>query len=163
MTLLVFLVLFYIGFIAAESALNFINAYLPSLGTEEEVTDQTPEAELSIEDILAEGNIDYTLHIAPLIATSCLGADCHSGDNPARGIRLETEDQVRGFFNISIESIQSGSMPIDRPLLSQEQILLLLGYKDKFFPEGGDALSPTDNETALAWRQRCLKNDIQVV
>lgn len=35
--LMLFLVLFYLGFIAAESALNFINAYLPSLGTPEEV------------------------------------------------------------------------------------------------------------------------------
>jgi UMF1 family MFS transporter len=29
--------LFYVGFIAAESALNFINSYLPSLGTKEEI------------------------------------------------------------------------------------------------------------------------------
>ncbi len=36
-SLIFFLILFYVGFIAAESALNFINAYLPSLGTEEEV------------------------------------------------------------------------------------------------------------------------------
>ena len=35
--LLFFLVLFYVGFIAAESALNFVNAYLPSLGTEDEI------------------------------------------------------------------------------------------------------------------------------
>ncbi|MEM8537792.1 MAG: MFS transporter, partial [Pseudomonadota bacterium] len=35
--LMLFLVVFYIAFIAAESALNFVNAYLPSLGTEEEV------------------------------------------------------------------------------------------------------------------------------
>lgn len=35
--LFIFLILFYVGFVAAESALNFINAYLPSLGTEEEV------------------------------------------------------------------------------------------------------------------------------
>ena len=31
------LVIFYVGFIAAESALNFINAILPSLGTKEEI------------------------------------------------------------------------------------------------------------------------------
>ncbi len=31
------LILFYVGFIAAESALNFVNAILPSLGTNEEV------------------------------------------------------------------------------------------------------------------------------
>ncbi|MEL6570203.1 MAG: MFS transporter [Pseudomonadota bacterium] len=36
-SLMLFLVIFYIAFIAAESALNFINAYLPSLGTEDEV------------------------------------------------------------------------------------------------------------------------------
>ena len=36
-SLFLFLILFYVGFIAAESALNFINAYLPSLGTPEEV------------------------------------------------------------------------------------------------------------------------------
>jgi UMF1 family MFS transporter len=36
-SLYIFLILFYVGFVAAESALNFINAYLPSLGTEEEV------------------------------------------------------------------------------------------------------------------------------
>ncbi len=36
-SLMLFLVIFYIAFIAAESALNFINAYLPSLGTEEDV------------------------------------------------------------------------------------------------------------------------------
>lgn len=36
-SLMLFLILFYVGFIAAESALNFVNAYLPSLGTEEEV------------------------------------------------------------------------------------------------------------------------------
>ena len=35
--LYLFLILFYIGFIAAESALNFVNAYLPSLGNEDEV------------------------------------------------------------------------------------------------------------------------------
>jgi UMF1 family MFS transporter len=35
--LMLFLVLFYVGFIAAESALNFVNAYLPSLGTPEQV------------------------------------------------------------------------------------------------------------------------------
>ena len=35
--LYLFLILFYLGFIAAESALNFVNAYLPSLGTKEEV------------------------------------------------------------------------------------------------------------------------------
>ncbi|MEJ6396305.1 MFS transporter [Yoonia sp. 208BN28-4] len=35
--LFIFLLLFYVGFVAAESALNFINAYLPSLGTDEEV------------------------------------------------------------------------------------------------------------------------------
>jgi UMF1 family MFS transporter len=35
--LMLILVMFYVGFIAAESALNFINAYLPSLGTEKEV------------------------------------------------------------------------------------------------------------------------------
>ena len=31
------LILFYVGFVAAESALNFVNAVLPSLGTNEEV------------------------------------------------------------------------------------------------------------------------------
>lgn len=31
------LILFYVGFVAAESALNFVNAILPSLGTNEEV------------------------------------------------------------------------------------------------------------------------------
>ena len=36
-SLYLFLLIFYIGFIAAESALNFINAYLPSMGTDEEV------------------------------------------------------------------------------------------------------------------------------
>ena len=36
-SLTLFLILFYVGFIAAESALNFVNAYLPSLGTEDEV------------------------------------------------------------------------------------------------------------------------------
>ena len=36
-SLMLFLILFYVGFIAAESALNFINAYLPSLGTPDEV------------------------------------------------------------------------------------------------------------------------------
>ena len=36
-SLFLFLIVFYVGFIAAESALNFINAYLPSLGTPEEV------------------------------------------------------------------------------------------------------------------------------
>ncbi|SEW40827.1 MFS transporter, UMF1 family [Cognatiyoonia koreensis] len=35
--LTLFLILFYVGFIAAESALNFVNAYLPSLGTEKQV------------------------------------------------------------------------------------------------------------------------------
>ncbi|MCA1777439.1 MAG: MFS transporter [Loktanella sp.] len=35
--LILFLVLFYLGFIAAESALNFVNAYLPSLGDEQTV------------------------------------------------------------------------------------------------------------------------------
>lgn len=36
-TLLRTLVLFFIGFIAAESALNFINAYLPSMGDDHEI------------------------------------------------------------------------------------------------------------------------------
>ena len=36
-SLILFLVIFYIAFIAAESALNFVNSYLPSLGTTEEV------------------------------------------------------------------------------------------------------------------------------
>ena len=36
-TLILFLVLFYVGFVAAESALNFVNAYLPSLGDEQTV------------------------------------------------------------------------------------------------------------------------------
>lgn len=36
-SLTLFLILFYVGFIAAESALNFVNAYLPSLGNDEEV------------------------------------------------------------------------------------------------------------------------------
>lgn len=36
-SLILYLVLFYVGFIAAESALNFINAYLPSLGSDKEV------------------------------------------------------------------------------------------------------------------------------
>jgi UMF1 family MFS transporter len=36
-SLMLFLILFYLGFIAAESALNFVNAYLPSLGTEDEI------------------------------------------------------------------------------------------------------------------------------
>lgn len=36
-SLILFLILFYVGFIAAESALNFVNAYLPSLGSPEEV------------------------------------------------------------------------------------------------------------------------------
>ena len=36
-SLFVFLIVFYVGFVAAESALNFINAYLPSLGTPQEV------------------------------------------------------------------------------------------------------------------------------
>ena len=36
-SLMLFLILFYVGFIAAESALNFVNAYLPSLGNAEEV------------------------------------------------------------------------------------------------------------------------------
>ena len=35
--LFLILVLFYVGFFAAESALNFVNAILPSLGTEDEV------------------------------------------------------------------------------------------------------------------------------
>ncbi|MDX8352578.1 MFS transporter [Cognatiyoonia sp. IB215182] len=35
--LFLFLIIFYIGFIAAESALNFINAILPSLGNDQEV------------------------------------------------------------------------------------------------------------------------------
>ena len=36
-SLILFLSLFYVGFIAAESVLNFVNAYLPSLGTEEQI------------------------------------------------------------------------------------------------------------------------------
>ena len=36
-SLILFLILFYVGFIAAESALNFVNAYLPSMGTDEEI------------------------------------------------------------------------------------------------------------------------------
>lgn len=36
-SLILFLILFYVGFISAESALNFVNAYLPSLGTKDEV------------------------------------------------------------------------------------------------------------------------------
>ncbi len=36
-SLTVFLLIFYLGFIAAEAALNFINAYLPGLGSDEEV------------------------------------------------------------------------------------------------------------------------------
>ena len=36
-SLYLFLFIFYVGFIAAESALNFINAYLPSMGSDEEV------------------------------------------------------------------------------------------------------------------------------
>jgi len=36
-SLILILVLFYIGFIAAESALNFVNAILPSLGNDREV------------------------------------------------------------------------------------------------------------------------------
>ena len=36
-SLMFFLVMFYVGFIAAESALNFVNAYLPSLGNEDDV------------------------------------------------------------------------------------------------------------------------------
>jgi len=36
-SLMLFLVLFYLGFIAGESALNFLNAYLPWHGTEEGV------------------------------------------------------------------------------------------------------------------------------
>lgn len=36
-SIILFLILFYVGFIAAESALNFVNAYLPSLGTEDEI------------------------------------------------------------------------------------------------------------------------------
>ncbi len=35
--LYVFLILFYVGFVAAESALNFVNAYLPSLGNQNEI------------------------------------------------------------------------------------------------------------------------------
>lgn len=35
--LVLFLVVFYVGFVAAESTLNFTNAYLPSLGNDEEV------------------------------------------------------------------------------------------------------------------------------
>ena len=35
--LILMLVVFYVGFIAAESALNFVNAILPSLGTEKEI------------------------------------------------------------------------------------------------------------------------------
>ncbi|MBB5721088.1 UMF1 family MFS transporter [Loktanella ponticola] len=36
-SLMLFLILFYVGFIAAESALNFVNAYLPSMGTPDDV------------------------------------------------------------------------------------------------------------------------------
>ncbi|SHH08471.1 MFS transporter, UMF1 family [Cognatiyoonia sediminum] len=36
-SLFLFLFIFYIGFIAAESALNFVNAYLPSMGDDDEV------------------------------------------------------------------------------------------------------------------------------
>ena len=35
--LILMLVIFYLGFIAAESALNFVNAILPSLGTQDEI------------------------------------------------------------------------------------------------------------------------------
>ena len=35
--LIMMLIMFYVGFFAAESALNFVNAILPSLGTDEEV------------------------------------------------------------------------------------------------------------------------------
>lgn len=35
--LIIMLIMFYVGFFAAESALNFVNAILPSLGTDEEV------------------------------------------------------------------------------------------------------------------------------
>ena len=36
-SLILYLIIFYVGFIAAESALNFTNAYLPTLGDAEEV------------------------------------------------------------------------------------------------------------------------------
>lgn len=36
-SLLMFLLIFYVGFVAAEAALNFINAYLPALGSDEEI------------------------------------------------------------------------------------------------------------------------------
>ena len=35
--LVLMLVIFYVGFVAAESGLNFVNAYLPSMGTDEEI------------------------------------------------------------------------------------------------------------------------------
>ena len=91
----------------------------------------------TITTIPNDGSIDYSLHIAPLIATSCLGASCHSGDNPADGINLETEESLRGFFSASLESIQSGSMPIDRPALSQEHLQTLMDYQAQNFPNGG--------------------------
>jgi len=36
--LILFLILFYLGFIAAESALNFVNGYLPTLGNDKQVS-----------------------------------------------------------------------------------------------------------------------------
>jgi len=60
--------------------------------------------------------------IRPIIANSCLGSGCHSQPVPARGVALETEEELRIYFIQSMNTIESGFMPRGREKLSEKEV-----------------------------------------
>lgn len=68
-------------------------------------------------------NVSYRNDIAPIMAKSCLGANCHNSPG-ASNISLDSFENVKANFNRSIASINSGRMPKGRSMSEADKAVL---------------------------------------
>lgn len=71
-----------------------------------------------------------------LMDKSCNGAGCHSAPaTSASNIPLDTYADVKKYFDVSMESVKDGRMPIGKPKWTDDEINKLNAWKSAGFPE----------------------------
>ncbi|MGE0173255.1 MAG: hypothetical protein AB7T49_10730 [Oligoflexales bacterium] len=80
--------------------------------------------------------ISFARDIQPIMAVSCLGADCHSRPSPKKGVALETAADLQQNFEDAMDEIADGKMPIGgKPDISQEQLAKIREWQQAGFPD----------------------------
>jgi len=79
--------------------------------------------------VLKKGAITWESHIQSIYADNC--SACHSA---GQSLELEQPDQWIPIFDVIVEQVESGLIPLGDETLSQQQIQLLYAWEANSFP-----------------------------